>query len=70
MSAGVCDYYVDGVEDEKMTKQEFWRLIANQLENCKYCPVKIGSGEVECHRCPKALEEFYERLERGEDGRE
>ena len=47
-----------------MTKQEFWRLIANQLEHCGYCPVKIGSSEVECHRCSNALEEFYEKLER------
>ena len=50
-----------------MTKQEFWRLIANQLEHCGYCPVKIGTGKVECHHCSDALEEFYKRLERESD---
>jgi hypothetical protein len=47
-----------------MTKQEFWRLIANQIEQCKYCPIKIGASEVKCGCCSNALEKFYERLER------
>lgn len=47
-----------------MTKQEFWKQIANCIESCDYCPVSgakiINEG---CYdNCAKSLEILYEQL--------
>ena len=50
-----------------MTKQEFWRLIANCIESCEYCPVNIAGNTEGCSdNCPESLNHLYERL-RGEN---
>ena len=47
-----------------MTKQAFWRAIANSIHVCTYCPAKPNNIPY-CHNgCAKTLQEFYERLER------
>lgn len=47
-----------------MTKQEFWRLIANCIESCGYCPVQIeGKTEGCIDNCSESLSHLYERLE-------
>lgn len=47
-----------------MTKQEFWRLVANCIESCDYCPVSVTKiiNEGCYHNCAKSLENLYEQL--------
>jgi hypothetical protein len=56
------------IEASKMTKQEFWTLIASCLEYCDGCPVEAqrkDNNSRDCYKdCAKALQEVYERLER------
>ena len=49
-----------------MTKQEFWRAMAESIYSCKYCPAKPDKNNKCCKGCgcAKSLQEFYERLER------
>lgn len=48
-----------------MTKQEFWRLIANCIESCDYCPVHIeGKTEGCSENCSESLNNLNERLEK------
>jgi hypothetical protein len=53
---------------KKMTKQEFWRLVASKIESCEGCPVQVyDGGNNECYSdCAKAIKDLYERLERKE----
>lgn len=49
-----------------MTKQEFWRLVANCIESCDYCPVQIAGNTEGCSdNCSESLNHLYERLESG-----
>lgn len=49
-----------------MTKQEFWKLIANCIESCDYCPVQIAGKTEGCsENCSESLNNLYERLESG-----
>lgn len=49
-----------------MTKQEFWRLVANCIESCDYCPVQIAGNTEGCSdNCSESLNNLYEQLESG-----
>ena len=47
-----------------MTKQEFWKQIANCIESCDYCPVSVAEIiNAGCYNnCAKSLEILYEQL--------
>lgn len=68
--ASVCDYSSVGVEVQEMTKQEFWESIAEAIYSCNKCPARFDKDRNCSAGSAKSLQEAYERLECGEDGRE
>ncbi len=47
-----------------MTKQEFWKSIAEAMCSCNKCPARFDKENNCRDGCAKALQEVYERLER------
>lgn len=48
-----------------MTKQEFWNIIASNIENCDYCPVRIhgDNKKYKCNGdCVEAIKRLYSQL--------